>query len=124
MLLFVYGTLQKNFPEHQLLKNSKFISKASIQASLYDLGTEFPAAVRDGSREKTFGEIYDVSPGLISDIDEYEGFDGSEDSLYIRMEVEAILLDRKAQKVWAYIMEEEKLSIFFAFPVKGGAWKG
>lgn len=100
--------------------------EASIYATLYDLAVGFPAAVAEGTRSLTWGEIYDLDEGLIEELDEYEGFypDNPEDSLYTREKVEARLPDGKTIEVETYLMPEDKLEQFFAVEIKKGEWHG
>lgn len=126
MLLFVYGTLQRNSSNHDLLGKSKFICNASIMATLYDTGAGFPAAVEEGTRNRTWGEVYEVTDDLLDALDEYEGCypDNEEESLYFRQEMEAQTQDRKGVKVQVYIMPDNQLKKFFAFEISDGHWRG
>jgi gamma-glutamylcyclotransferase (GGCT)/AIG2-like uncharacterized protein YtfP len=125
-MLFVYGTLQKNSSSHDLLGRSKYLGNASVMATLYDTGAGFPAAVEEGTRNKTWGEVYEVTDDLLDALDEYEGCypDNEEESLYIRKEMEAQFQDRKTVTAQVYIMPEEQLKKFFAFEISDGRWRG
>lgn len=126
MLLFVYGTLKKGFSGHSILNKTPFKGKGYIHAHLYDLGVGYPAVViyEKPVRERVAGEIYDVQDDLLEELDEYEGFypDNSEESLFIRKEMDVELEDRTKVKAYVYYMTDEKLKIFFAVPVKGENW--
>ena len=125
MLLFVYGTLKRRFEAHEILAGSRFVSEGSISGSLYDLGVDFPAAVNDGTRNRVFGELFEIQDGLIDDIDEYEGFnpDDPDESVFVREIADISLPDRKTVKAEVYYMPENQLSRFFAHPIQDGKWK-
>ncbi len=126
MLLFVYDTLQKSFPHHILISKAKFVGKGYIYGELYDLGVDFPAVTIESLsyRQRVFGEVYDVLENLIDDIDEFEGYypDKEENSIYLRKEVQVHLSKSQIIKADAYLMREEKLKLFFAFPIKKENW--
>lgn len=126
MYLFVYNSLQRKSSDHDLLGGAKFIGIASIYATLYDTGAGFPAAVEEGTRSRTYGEIYDVTEDMIDLLDEFEGSnpDSEEESIYIRKSVEAELDNRNKTAVQAYIMPSQQLERFFAQEIKDGHWQG
>lgn len=126
MLLFVYGTFLKKSSNHDLLSDSRFIANASIYATLYDTGAGFPAAVEEGTRSRTYGEIYEVNEDRIDLLDEFEGADpdSEEETIYVRKTVEAELENRNKTEVWVYIMPSQQLERFFAIEIKDGRWNG
>ena len=125
MYLFVYGSLQRKSSNHTLLGGAKFIGCASIYATLYDTGAGFPSAVEEGTRSRTYGEIYDVNEDIIDLLDEFEGSnaDSEEESIFVRKSVDAELDNRTKTAVQAYIMPNQQLERFFAHEIKDGRWK-
>ncbi len=125
MLLFVYGTLRKGSSQHSLLRQGRFAGTGTIRATLYDLGTGFPAAVEEGTRALTEGELYEIPQDLLDELDEYEGYypDGSEESLYDRREMR-VRTRQGDVPAWVYLMNPEYLEKFFATEIRDGRWKG
>ncbi|QLC49816.1 gamma-glutamylcyclotransferase [Methanolobus zinderi] len=83
MYVFVYGTLKKGFPSHELLENSEFICETRTQDefAMVDLNL-FPGVIKDKKISPIQGEIYDVDTNTLRQIDMYEG------KWYSREEVE------------------------------------
>jgi gamma-glutamylaminecyclotransferase len=73
---FVYGTLRKEGSRGHVLKTSKFLGqrKTKPEFFLFDLGS-FPAMVKGGKTE-VIGELYDISPDVLSQLDMIEGHPG------------------------------------------------
>src|SRR3990167_5214447 len=70
-LEFVYGTLKKGYSNHVLLKEAKFICDGyACGTRMLDLGS-FPAFI-EGNFENR-GEVYEVSPDILSFLDRLEG---------------------------------------------------
>ena len=124
MFLFVYGSLKKGGSNHSLLEGCKLAGTGTIMANLYDLGIDYPGAIEEGTRDKTFGELYEIHPGTLDELDEFEGFyeDAPEDSIFIRKEVDVTLKDRSIQKAQVYLLNPDKLSLFFYHPIREGIW--
>ena len=98
--LFVYGTLRKdynlNLVEH-LANDLKYIGKAKVNASLYDLGS-YPAAIKEQGNGEVIGDIYFVhNPAKVFCLlDEYEGEE------YSREKEEIQLRSGKTMTAWIY----------------------
>lgn len=70
-LLFVYGTLKRGQPNHNRLKGSCFLGRATLAgACLFDLGP-FPMAV--AGQGWVVGELYGISWSALPDLDAFEG---------------------------------------------------
>jgi gamma-glutamylcyclotransferase (GGCT)/AIG2-like uncharacterized protein YtfP len=125
MMVFIYGTLKKNGENHSLIKKEKFITPAYIHGYLYDLGVGVPAVEIENTRDKVYGELYEIDDDFIDELDEFEGFspDNAEDSIYSRVEVEVLTDDRKTYQAQVYAMDQTQLSRFFAVPIKKGSWQ-
>ncbi len=124
MLLFVYGSLMKNQENYFLFKvgRAKFVAKGYIKGRLYDLGVGFPAAAEEEG--EIYGELYEVSEELLSDIDELEGYyiDHPKDSLYIRKTVSVRAFSKEIYEAEVYYMSLDKLKGFFTVAIEGGRW--
>lgn len=76
--VFVYGTLMKSESNHEFLKNSKLLGKATIEGyDMYDVGW-YPAIT--AGENLIIGELYQVPLNDMSSIDMLEG----EGSLYAK----------------------------------------
>ncbi len=74
MLLFVYGTLKSGQPANHHLAKARRVGQAvtAPMYRLYDMGWH-PAMVRDDAHGLAVeGEVWDVPPGMIPALDEYE----------------------------------------------------
>jgi gamma-glutamylcyclotransferase (GGCT)/AIG2-like uncharacterized protein YtfP len=88
MYIFVYGTLKKRGPNHQLLNGSEYIctTRTIEKYTMLDLGL-FPGVLKDeGSSQSPIsfihGEVYYITPQTLNVLDNYEG------EWYFREEVE------------------------------------
>lgn len=71
--VFVYGTLLRGEPNHDLLGQSPFLGEARTEPvySLVNMGP-FPAMVREGSTS-VVGEVYEVTNEVLEILDALEG---------------------------------------------------
>lgn len=101
MLMFVYGSLMKGFPNHYLLEKAEFITTAKIKGLLYSLPYGYPALV-DGD-EWAFGEVYNVDDETLKAVDNLEGYneDGI-NNLYDRIKADAAFENGAIAKVFIY----------------------
>jgi len=115
----------KKGENHDIISGySRFVSIAYVKGALYDLGVGFPAVVPDDTSE-VYGEIYDVDDRLIPDLDCFEGFypDGSDESLFIRTQVEAKTFKKQVYSVYIYILPQDNLKKFASVErLEGGRW--
>jgi gamma-glutamylcyclotransferase (GGCT)/AIG2-like uncharacterized protein YtfP len=90
MILFVYGTLMKNYELNFLLEKSKFIGKA-LTCDKYVLSSSnvIPYLCDKKEMHQVYGEVYDVSDECVVEIDGYE----SEGSWYFRKPLSVFILD-------------------------------
>lgn len=74
--VFVYGTLKRGGGLHRYLEDSTFLGEARTHPdfTLYSLGW-FPAMVvaREGEKTGVKGEVYDVDPLTLRELDSVEG---------------------------------------------------
>ena len=105
--VFFYGTLMSPFnrPGRQrITPKLTFAGRGTMKAALFDLGI-YPAAIPDDTR-RVWGEVYETSdaPGVLSVLDEIEGYRPSEPdrSLYTRVLTEVTLEDGRVENAWTY----------------------
>lgn len=106
--LFVYGTLRKRFPSHEILRRlrAQFLAEGSVQGRLYDLG-EYPGAVpRASDADRIRGELYALRNGerAFKVLDRFEGYEPENParSLFERREVTVILAGGEQARAWIY----------------------
>lgn len=95
--------------------DSKFIAKARVNGSLYDMGA-YPGLQLDGSNSLVTGEVYEVDDQTLNRLDQFELSDG-----YVRRGVEVLQATEKTP-CWIYVPERgEEL---FSEPrlIKSGDW--
>ena len=107
MYLFVYGTLKRGFPYHNLLKDSKFIDSALTQKKfiMYSNGS-YPLIFPDETNKKSGyvkGEVYSVDKNILKILDEFE--DVPEE--YLRIKTEVKLLN-KGEIISSYVYISSK----------------
>ncbi len=110
-LLFVYGTLMKDFSSEitQVLRSkSEFVSEGWISGKLYDLGS-YPGLVYEpNARQRVRGEVYSMyRPELLLPVlDYYEMIDPNKlaDNEYKRSLLPISTADR-IQECWTYIFQ-------------------
>lgn len=126
MNLFVYGSLLKKGPSHQLIKNCSFISQAILENHiLYDLeGLEMAAAVPGENTRGIWGEVYAVPDDRWEDIDNFCGYQPGRPSrsLFFRKSFTLQTIRKEEIQAEAYILPPEALHQFVAVPVPGGRW--
>lgn len=102
--LFVYGTLKRGAAGEgrRLLRGAEFVSRASTTGALYDLG-RYPGLVRrTTTRERVFGELYqlpdDSGDLILRQLDAYEGNE------FTRRRVYVMLPNGKKRIAWVYFL--------------------
>jgi gamma-glutamylcyclotransferase (GGCT)/AIG2-like uncharacterized protein YtfP len=74
IFLFVYGTLRKDEPGHELMAGARFVGNIALPgiSRISDQYRDYPTAVEDGLGE-VYGELYEVPTKDMPLIDDYEG---------------------------------------------------
>jgi gamma-glutamylcyclotransferase (GGCT)/AIG2-like uncharacterized protein YtfP len=101
-LVFVYGTLRRGNPYSMSVRfpNTKFISDAKVNGSLFDLG-EYPGLLTNEAHSLVIGEVYEVDDALLKKLDEFEAT-----SNYCRRQVE-IIFGNERKTCWTYEPDPE-----------------
>lgn len=99
--LFVYGTLKRGFANRwpqRLWAQARFAGRGTLPGKLYDLGS-YPALVEDSSAAaEVHGEVAELSdPGILEQLDEYEGPQYKRVLRDVRME------DGSSRPAWVYV---------------------
>jgi gamma-glutamylaminecyclotransferase len=100
--VMVYGSLKKDFHNHDLIKDSTFISETLTKDKyyMYSMGG-FPAVTEERKSNKIQGEIYEIDLEHLSGIDCLEG----NGSFYQRKEIK---VDGFDIPVWMYFIMDKK----------------
>ena len=102
-LVFVYGTLRKGGRAYSRMADARFVSFACMKGRLVYVD-RYPGLV--GGDEKVVGEVYEVSPAVLRQLDEYEGcFLDPPD--YVREGRECVMDSGEVQHVQVYIYQGE-----------------
>ena len=98
IIIFVYGTLLKDEPNHYLLSEAEFIYRSQTKPDyiLLDINGHFPAIVLSGNTSVK-GEVYKINKRTLSQIDRLEGnpnfYKRVEINLQNKLMVKTYLLD-------------------------------
>jgi gamma-glutamylaminecyclotransferase len=72
MKLFVYGTLRRGEPAHALLKDAPFVAEVRTEPRFELVDMDGYPALIEGGATAVSGEIYEVGPELLVELDRYE----------------------------------------------------
>jgi gamma-glutamylcyclotransferase (GGCT)/AIG2-like uncharacterized protein YtfP len=75
--VFVYGTLRRGGSNHFRMEGAEFISAGTIRGRMYRLGW-YPGLVLDEAGDELVGEVYEVGPTLLAELDLFEGLSAGE----------------------------------------------
>lgn len=116
-LVFVYGSLRRGSARSMSIRfpNAKFIAKAEVSGSLYDLG-EYPAALTNESNSLVIGEAYEVDDELLNKLDDFEA-----SSNYRRKQVE-ISVGSQQSTGWIYVPADDPESYAHRTLIESGDW--
>lgn len=116
-LVFVYGSLRRGSARSMSIRfpNAKFIAKAEVSGSLYDLG-EYPAALTNESNSLVIGEAYEVDDELLNTLDDFEA-----SSNYRRKQVE-ISVGSQQSTGWIYVPADDPESYAHRTLIESGDW--
>jgi gamma-glutamylaminecyclotransferase len=100
-LVFVYGTLKKGFYFHDayLANKADFKGPANTSNAFTLYVDALPHLVREKSHRGVKGELYEVGPELLKELDSLEGHP----NFYQRESIEVIDSDGQKRQAWAYL---------------------
>lgn len=117
-LVFVYGTLKRNFPLHSHLGNSEFLGDAKTERDYFLVDCGHYPGLRQASNQHVAasiaGEVFQVDAETLAVLDEVEAV---AEGLYLRQHIR--LLDTFGhQKVWAWFYVSDR----FDHRIIGDRW--
>lgn len=124
-LVFVYGTLKSGFPNHRVLRGSRFVDDGYTRNRFFfaNLG-RFPAILQDENctefknlrKVVVHGEIYSVNDSTLKDLDSLEGYP----DLYTR-KIIPITTYKGTLNCWTYFLNVP-LSVEKFINISNGEW--
>ena len=106
MLVFVYGSLKKDFKYHWLIENAFLISNAETEEkfSLYRYpGADYPFMAESPQLNKVIGEVYEIDNRILRDLDRLEGYP----TFYDRKKIFVKSKEKIRYEVLVYFLKEE-----------------
>lgn len=98
IVVFVYGTLRRGFTNHSLLSGAPFLGVGQTAAQYSLWMNNYPCACHHPSLVRIRGELYSVSPAILSLLDELE----DHPRLYRREVTSIILNQQQPVEAWMY----------------------
>jgi gamma-glutamylcyclotransferase (GGCT)/AIG2-like uncharacterized protein YtfP len=100
-LLFVYGALRKGTANDWRMKDARWLGAAEVTGTLVKVDW-YPGLVL-GERGVVLGEVYEVSPSLLEELDEFEGvtLESEDNGEYHRIRAQ-VVLEGEPKEVWIY----------------------
>ncbi|MBB5350514.1 gamma-glutamylcyclotransferase (GGCT)/AIG2-like uncharacterized protein YtfP [Haloferula luteola] len=121
--VLVYGTLRRDGSNGHRMKSSRFLGEASVRGRLYrvDCYREFayPAFVPDGDATEVRGELFEVPPEVLAELDEFEGDEYDRILLPLVQISEGLPIDSHPTEAWVWTW---KGSVQELTPLPGGDW--
>lgn len=121
--VFVYGTLRRGDCRdiNVAYDGAVFLRAGWVGGALYDLG-EYPGLRLDADTGRVVGEIYDVPPATLAELDELEGYDPArvDASEYVRKRTLVRGESGEVDECWVYEIAER--SAAGRRRIAGGDW--
>lgn len=93
--VFVYGTLRRAGSNQFRMEGADFLSAATVMGRLYRIDW-YPGLVLDAAGDEIIGEIHQVPPAVLEELDRFEGPE------YRRLETDVRLADGVTVSVWLW----------------------
>jgi gamma-glutamylcyclotransferase (GGCT)/AIG2-like uncharacterized protein YtfP len=121
--IFLYGTLRRGGSRDatRFYDGVEFVAPARVRGVLVDFG-EYPGLRLDAAAGWVAGELFDVTPGALAGLDEWEGIDPAAPDAgeYRRVRATVERADGVAEECWIY---EARASACAGRPaIPGGDW--
>ncbi len=102
-LVFVYGTLRRSGSNHFRMAGAEFIAAGTITGRMYRIDW-YPGLVLDDAGDEIHGDIYSVTPELLSSLDVFEGLSAGEieGSEYRRVQTTVVQQDSQTRSAWVW----------------------
>ena len=110
--VFVYGTLRRGGSNHFRMEQAEFLSSGTVNGRLYQIDW-YPGLVLDDKAGEIIGEIYQVPPAVLEELDRFEGAE------YRRLQTQARLSDggNVSAWVWEWLGPVDEIRL-----IKSGDW--
>jgi gamma-glutamylcyclotransferase (GGCT)/AIG2-like uncharacterized protein YtfP len=109
--IFLYGTLRREGSRdvRKFYGGAEFVAPAKVRGVLHDFD-QYPGLRLAGDAGWVIGELFDVTPGTLTQLDEWEGIDPSvpDAGEYRRVRLVAEREDGAAKECWGYEIAREK----------------
>lgn len=102
--VFVYGTLRRGASNHFRMAGATFIAEGTVMARMYRFDW-YPGLVLDDSADVISGEVYEVPPAQLADLDAFEGVSADEIAHNAYRRVPAMVTTRDGGVLCAWIWE-------------------
>jgi gamma-glutamylcyclotransferase (GGCT)/AIG2-like uncharacterized protein YtfP len=103
-VLFVYGTLKREYPNHYFLRNALFVDEGETVDSYALYFDEFPLVYAGEAIGSIKGEVYRIDDDTLHHLDQLEEYpDVSQ-----RKEVSVVLVTGELVQAWMYFFPEPK----------------
>lgn len=101
-LVFVYGTLRRGSSNDFRMAGAEFVAAGSVRGSIYRIDW-YPGLVLEEAGD-VIGEIYEVEPWLLAELDLFEGLPvgETEGSEYRRVRADTIAADGRKFSAWVW----------------------
>ncbi len=100
--VFVYGTLRSGQPNAYLLKEAKLkLQNAWTYGSLYSTEQYYPILIHS-SKDKVYGDVYEVTSTQLGLLDELEGYYGANKSNLYNRYIQSIYTEEEEIMAWVY----------------------
>jgi gamma-glutamylcyclotransferase (GGCT)/AIG2-like uncharacterized protein YtfP len=93
--VFVYGTLRSGGSQHFRMAGAEFVAEGTARGRLYRIDW-YPGLVLGGTGDGIVGEVYQVSPGMLDDLDRFEGAE------YRRVRAPVALSNQRRISAWVW----------------------
>lgn len=93
--VFVYGTLRCGGSNHFRMEKAEFVTAGTVCGRLYQIDW-YPGLVLDAAAEGIIGEIYQVSPAVLEELDLFEGAE------YRRLQTQVRLPHGETLSAWVW----------------------
>ena len=110
--VFVYGTLRHGGSNHFRMAEAEFVSAGTVNGRLYQIDW-YPGLILDASADMVTGEIYQVPPSVLDELDRFEGEE------YRRLQTAVRLPDGAPVSAWVW---EWLGPVDEGSRVRGGDW--
>jgi gamma-glutamylcyclotransferase (GGCT)/AIG2-like uncharacterized protein YtfP len=93
--VFVYGTLRRGGSNHFRMEKAEFVTAGTVNGRLYQIDW-YPGLVLDATADAVIGEIYQVPPAVLEELDRFEGAE------YRRLQTPVRLPDGETVSAWIW----------------------